>query len=424
MPEKKKSILRQLFESLGPGYITGAADDDPSGIATYSQTGVLFGFSQLWVALFSFPFMAAIQEMCARIGVVTGKGLSGVIKQYYSKKVLFAAVFLLLVANVINIGADLGAMAASVQLLVTLPFTMLIISITAFTILVEVFVPYRVYAKFLKYLALSLLAYVATAFIIKQDWRLIAYSTFVPSFVWSRDYLFNIVAFMGTTISPYLFFWQANEEVEEELVHGQMLDMGKGIPNVGSYSVHKMRIDTIFGMFFSNLMTFFIIVTVASTLGAAGVHTVDTAADAANALRPLAGDFAFLLFTLGILGTGLLAVPILAGSAAYAIAEVFDWEEGLGKKFNEARGFYGVIAIATLVGLMVNFSPIGPITMLYYAAMLNGVLAPPLMVIILLISNNEKILGDKTNGILSNFLGITITTIMSCVATALIYTML
>jgi NRAMP (natural resistance-associated macrophage protein)-like metal ion transporter len=421
---KNKSFLKRLGRGIGPGFITGAADDDPSGIATYSQTGVLFGFSQLWVVLFSYPFMVAIQEMCGRIGLVTGKGLSGVIKEHYSRKVLVVAVALLLIANTINIGADLGAMAAAVKLLIPIPFVVLLGGITLFTLGLEIYVPYPNYARFLKYLTLSLLAYIVTALLIKENWGLIVHSTLVPHIVFSQAYILNIAAFLGTTISPYLFFWQADEEVEEEVVHHKIRGMGKGTPKIKASDLKQMREDTASGMFFSNFITFFIILSVASTLGVAGVHTITTAADAAAALKPFAGNFAFLLFTLGILGTGLLAVPVLAGSAGYAVAEAFGWEEGLSRRPSKARGFYGIIAVATLVGLFVNFTSIGPMTMLYYSAMLNGVLAPPLMILLLLIGNNKKILGDRINSTLSNTLGIIITFLMSVVALGFLYTTL
>ena len=417
----KDSLLRRLLKSLGPGFITGAADDDPSGIGTYSQTGVMFGFSQLWLALFSYPFMTAVQEMCGRIGLVTGKGLAGVIKKHYSRRVLGVAVLLLIIANTINIGADLGAMAASLQLIVPIPFVIALIGITFCTLALEVFVPYPTYARLLKYLTLSLLAYVVTALSINQDWGAILRATLVPHIYFSNAYLFNIAAVLGTTISPYLFFWQADEEVEEEIERGEIRSLGRGTPKLRPGDVRQMRVDTALGMFFSNFITFFIIVSVASTLGVAGIHSISTAADAAAALKPLAGNFAFLLFTLGILGTGFLAVPVLAGSAGYAVAESFGWEEGLGKKYAKAPGFYAIIALATLVGLLVNFSSIGSITMLYDAAMLNGVLAPPLLVMLLIIGNNKKIMGKHTNSLLSNALGVVIALIMSGIALLLLW---
>jgi NRAMP (natural resistance-associated macrophage protein)-like metal ion transporter len=415
--------LRRFWKLLGPGFVTGAADDDPSGIATYSQTGAVFGYGQLWLALFSYPFMVAVQEMCGRIGLITGKGLSGVIRKYYSRRMLAVAVVLLLVANTINIGADLGAMASSLQLLVPIPFVSLLCGVTAFTLLLEIFVPYPHYARFLKYVALALLAYVVTALLVTGDWGMVFREIVTPHVEFSRAYLLNMAAFLGTTISPYLFFWQADEEVEEELVAGKIRWMGRGVPKVGTSDVKRMRTDTIVGMFFSNLITFFIILTVAGTLGASGVRNVATASDAAQALRPIAGEFAFLLFALGILGTGLLAVPVLAGSAGYAVAEAFGWKEGLGRRFGQAPGFYAVIALATLIGLFVNFSGIGAMTVLYYAAMLNGVLAPPLLIIILLIGNNKRILGGKTNGAISNILGLIITAVMSFVGVATIFSL-
>lgn len=414
--------LRRFWKILGPGLVTGAADDDPSGIATYSQTGALFGYSQLWATLFTYPFMTAVQEMCGRIGMVTGDGLAGVIKKHYTKPILWGAVLLLVVANTINIGADLGAMAASVQLLLPLPFYFLLIALAAVVLLLQIFVPYPTYARLLKYLALSLFAYVAAALLVERQWMTVLKSLITPHIEFTRDYILNIAAFLGTTISPYLFFWQADEEVEEEIVAGKIADMGERAPSVSDADVQKMRYDTALGMFFSNFITFFIIVTVASTLGSAGIRSIDTAAEAAEALRPFAGDFAFLLFTLGILGTGLLAVPVLAGSAGYAIAEAFNWKAGLGKRFGQAPGFYLVIAAVTVIGLLVNLAPIGSITLLYYAAMINGVLAPPLMIIILLIANNRTIMGNRTNGALGNTLGILITAIMSVVGVATMWT--
>ncbi|MBP9781741.1 divalent metal cation transporter [Candidatus Woesebacteria bacterium] len=412
--------IKKLLQKIGPGFITGASDDDPSGIATYSQTGAIFGYHQLWTAVFSFPFMTIIQEMCGRIGIVTGKGLAGVIKHHYSKKVLYFSVFILLFANTINIGADLGAMAASAQLLFNIPFFILLIGITALCLLLQIFVPYRTYANILKYFTFSLFAYIITAFVVKQDWVLILTSTFLPEFTFSSAYLLNIVAILGTTISPYLFFWQASEEVEEEVKSGKLRSMGAGIPKFTKRDIKDLRIDTTIGMLFSNLVMFFIIVTTASTLGQHGITEIQSADQAAQALRPLAGNFAYLLFAAGIIGTGLLAVPVLAGSAAYAFSEAFGWKEGLYRKFSQAHAFYGVIIIATLVGLLTNFTHIPPFKMLYYTAILNGICAPPLLVLIMLVSNNKKIMNNYTNGTISNMLGWIITVIMSISALAIV----
>lgn len=413
--------IKKYLKALGPGFITGASDDDPSGIATYAQTGVIFGYNQLWTALFSFPFMTAIQEICGRIGLVTGKGIAGVLRKHYSRKILFFAVGLLLIANTINIGADLGAMASSAQLVLGVPYTILLLLMTALTLILEIFVSYEVYAKFLKYLAFSLLAYILVAFVVKQDWHQIVFSTFVPSFSFSKKYFLNIVAILGTTISPYLFFWQASQEVEEEVSKGKLRTMGQGVPRIDMRDVKSLRADTLMGMFFSSLVMFFIIVTNASTLGAAGLGQIDTATQAAMALRPIAGDLAFFLFAAGIVGTGLLAVPVLAGSASYAIAESAGWREGLYLKLKQAHGFYGVITIATIIGLIINFTSIKPFDMLYYTAVLNGIIAPPLMVLIMFISNNKKVMGRFTNNGWSNFLGWTITAIMG-IAAILLFT--
>ncbi len=413
--------IKQLLKVLGPGFITGASDDDPSGIATYAQTGALFGYSQLWTALFSFPLMAIVQEMCGRIGLVTGRGLAGVMRKHYSRPFLFGAVSLLLIANTINIGADLGAMAASAQLVFGIPFIFWLIIITLFTILLEVFVSYPVYAKILKYLTLSLFSYVIVVFVIKQDWGRIAISTFIPSFSLSREYIFNLLAILGTTISPYLFFWQADEEVEEEIEHNKLKGLGIGRPRIARKDIIEMRLDTGIGMFFSNIIMFFIIVTMASTLHVNNITYIETADQAAQALRPLAGNFASLLFALGIIGTGLLAVPVLAGSASYAVSEGLRWHVGLSKKFNQAKGFYGIIALSTLVGVLINFIGIKPFQMLYYTAVINGICAPLLLIFILLIANNKKIMGQRINGTLQNVLGVITITIMSIAAFALLF---
>ena len=405
--------IKKILKLIGPGFITGAADDDPSGIATYSQTGSIFGYSQLWTAIFSFPFMSFIQEICGRIGLTTGMGLSGVIRKHYSKKILYISVFILFFANTINIGADLGAMASSAQLIFDLPYIFWIILITGLIIVLEVFVSYAIYARFLKYLTLSLFSYIFTALIVKQDWFQIFKSTIIPQISFSKDYMLNIVAILGTTISPYLFFWQADEEVEEEVKRHKLISMGKGKPHVTKADIKELRLDTIIGMFFSNVVMFFVIVTTASTLGASGIKNIETASQAAQALRPIAGNLAYLLFTAGIIGTGFLAVPILAGSASYAISEAFGWKTGLANRFSQAKPFYFVIALAIVVGFVVQFLPIKPFQLLYYTAVLNGICAPILLILIMKISGNKQIMGERTNSSISSIMGWLITFIMA-----------
>ncbi len=414
--------IKKFWKMLGPGFITGASDDDPSGIGTYSQTGAQFGYNQLWTAFFSFPFMLVIQEMCGRIGLVTGKGLSSVIRQHYPKKVLFGAVALLFVANTINVGADLGAMASSGQLFSGVPFLAWLIVIVVVTLVLEIFVPYPAYARFLKYITVSLFAYVIVAFVVKQPWHAIGYRTFVPSFSFSREYLLNIIAILGTTLSAYLFFWEADQEAEEDYAQHRVRFYGKGVPKLRSRDIKQMRLDNTVGMLFSNLVMFFIIITCASTLGAHGITHIASADQAAEAIRPLAGQFTYILFAAGIIGTGLLAVPILAGSASYALAEAFGWKAGLNYKFKQAHAFYIVIAIATVIGGLINFAGIKPFQMLYYTAILNGIIAPPLMIVLMLVANNKKILGEHTNGWVSNVMGWTITAIMGICAIALLIT--
>lgn len=408
-----KKKIRELLRKIGPGIITGASDDDPSGIATYSQTGAMFGYNQLWLALFSTPFMSVIQEMCGRIGLVTGRGLSGVIRLNYPRWLLYSSVVLLLVANIFNIGADLGAMAASAQMVFGLPFVFWIIVITAVTITLEVFVDYKTYAKILRYFILSLFAYVIAAFAVKQDWVEVFRNTIFPTFIYTREYLFNIVAILGTTISPYLFFWEADEEAEEEVVQHLITEIGGSKPEISPEDINRMRADTYIGMLLSNLIMFFIIITTASTLFVNGINDINTAPEAAQALRPIAGDFAYLLFAVGIIGTGLLGIPVLAGSCAYGVSEALGWKTGLSRKYWEAYGFYGVIVVSTLVGLFINFIGIDPIKGLYYAAVLNGLSAPPLMFLILMICNNKKIMGDRyLNSKTRNILALTIIILM------------
>ncbi len=419
-----KEKLKKILKVLGPGFITGAADDDPSGIAAYSQTGAMFGYSQAWTALFSFPFMTVIQEICGRIGLATGMGLSGIIRKYYPKWILYSAVFILFFANTINIAADLSAMAAAAQLIIKLPFAFWLIVLTLTTVTLEIFVSYSTYSRILKYLTFSLFSYIIAGLIIKQDWIRILKSTVLPTIHFSKEYLLNIVAILGTTISPYLFFWQADEEVEEEIKNHKIASMGRGKPHITGKDISQLRLDTIIGMFFSNLVMFFIIITTASTLNLNGITNIETADQAALALRPIAGDFAFLLFAAGIIGTGLLAVPILAGSASYAISESFGLKAGLNKKFSQAPTFYFVIAIATLLGLLIGFLPFKPFEILYYAAILNGLSAPILLILIMKISNNKQIMNNRTNPRISNIMGWTITGVMAVCAIFVVFSFL
>ena len=407
------------LKSLGPGLITGASDDDPSGIGTYSQTGAQFGYAQLWMAIFTFPLMTAVQEMCARIALHTGRGLADIIREYYPKAILYISVLLLFIANTINIGADLGAMADSGQSLLSIPFWIWLVAFTLLIIVLQIFVSYKQYARLLRFLTFSLFAYVLVAFVVSQEWRQVLYSTIIPTIQFNKDYMLNLVAVLGTTISPYLFFWQAAQEVEEEIDSGKTTkDTRKGVSRT---ELKWMRTDVMSGMLVSNLVMWFIIITTASTLFRSGINDIDSASKAAQALRPIAGRFASVLFAAGIVGTGLLAVPILAGSSAYAIAETLRWREGLYLKLRQAWGFYGVIAFSTILGAAMNFVGINPIKALYYTAVINGLVAPPLLWLIMLIGNNRKIMEDKVNGRMSNILGWFTTIAMTTAAVALLW---
>ncbi len=404
--------FKSFFKSLGPGLITGASDDDPSGIATYSQAGAQFGFGTLWLALFQLPLMIAIQEMCARIGLVTGSGLTSIMKKRYSKKTVYPIISLLLIANTINIGADIGAMSASVKLVLPqLPIVIVTILFTALVICAEIFIPYRKYVTVLKYLTLSLLAYVITAFVVGGNWSDILVASVIPHFEFTPTFVMLFVAIFGTTISPYLFFWQTSEEAEEDIVKNKIKDFGEGKPIIQKKEISSMRKDVAVGMGFSQAIMWFIIITTAGTLHVHGLTDISTADEAAHALEPLvktfphAGELAKTIFAVGIIGTGLLAIPVLAGSSAYAISEEFGWKEGLGKKFKQAKGFYLIIAASTIVGLWVNFANIDPIKALIYAAVINGIIAVPLLVAIMKIGNDKQILEGRTNGKLSNIVG-------------------
>lgn len=420
-PVTLRSRVTSAWRILGPGFVTGSSDDDPSGIQTYSQTGAQFGYTQLWLSAWTYPFMFAIQEICGRIGMVTGRGLAAVLREHYSRRVLFVAVALLLIANTVNVGADLGAMAATGQMLVHAPFLAWLAVIVGSSLLLQVFVPYPAYARFLKYASLVLLAYVVAAVVIHHPWwPTVAVNALVPHIQFSGDYMLNVVAVLGTTITPYCFFWQADQEAEEDVARGRMAYYGKGVPRLSGHDIGNMRIDTAVGMGFSNIVQFFIVLTCASTLHAAGVLAVDTPDQAASALRPIAGDFAFLLFAIGIVGVGFLAVPTLTGSASYALSEALGWKAGLGYTFRQARAFYLVIVLATLVGVGLNFVGVPPFRMLYYAAALNGVLAPPLMAMITLVGNNTSVMGERVNSRFVNAMGWAITVIMGACSVALI----
>jgi NRAMP (natural resistance-associated macrophage protein)-like metal ion transporter len=404
--------IKYFFKSLGPGLITGASDDDPSGIATYSQAGAQFGLGTLWLALFQLPLMMAIQEMCARIGLVTGSGLTSIMKKRYSKKAVYPIISLLLVANTINIGADIGAMSASVKLVLPqLPIVIVTILFTALVVCAEIFIPYRKYVTILKYLTLSLLAYVITAFVVGGNWNEILVSTIIPHVEFTPSFVMLFVAIFGTTISPYLFFWQTSEEAEEDVAKNKIKEIGEGTPAIQKKEISLMRKDVAVGMGLSQAIMWFIIITTAGTLHVHGLTDVSTADEAAQALEPLvktfphAGELSKSIFALGIIGTGLLAIPVLAGSSAYALSEEFGWKEGLSKKFKQAKGFYLIIAASTIVGLWVNFADVDPIKALIYAAVINGIIAVPLLVAIMKIGNDTKILGTRTNGKISNIAG-------------------
>jgi len=407
-PIRKKRRFWRFLTLLGPGLVTGAADDDPSGIATYSQTGAQFGYGQLWTALYMLPFMAAVQEACARIGLVTGKGIAAVVKEHYSKTVLYSVVILVVVANTINIGADIGAMASAAELLIPVHFVILTLLITAIILTLEIFTSYKSYSKLLKWLALALLAYPITAFIVHQPWGTVLRASVVPHMELNFAFLFIITGVLGTTISPYMFFWEASQEVEEyqEKHPSQTGDQ----PIITKLSIHRMRLDNNSGMIISEFTTWCILLVGATVLHQSGVKDIKTAADAAKALEPLvhsfpnAGFLAKLIFSIGILGLGFLAVPVLSGSAAYAVSEAFNWDASLNYKLKQARGFYGVITVATVIGLIINFVGIDPVKALVYAAVLNGVAAVPLLFLIIKISRNEKIMGENKSGLLSSSL--------------------
>jgi NRAMP (natural resistance-associated macrophage protein)-like metal ion transporter len=412
--------VQRFLKVFGPGLITGASDDDPSGVGTYALAGATYGFQTLWMALVTFPMMAAVQFMCAKIGMVSGRGLAGVVKANYSKRLLYTTVIALVVANTINAGADLGAIAAGINLIAPVPIRVLILPVAAAVIALQVLGSYRLIANIFKWLSLALLAYVLSAFFSKPNIGDVLRGTFLPSLAWNKDFLAMTVGILGTTISPYMFFWQSNQEVEEEIAAGRKtLRQRRGATKA---ELRYAAIDVNIGMLLSNVVMYFIILSTAATLFAAGKRDIQTAAEAAVALRPLAGKAAEMLLAVGLIGTGFLAVPILTGSSAYAVAEAFGWEHGLDKKPHSARAFYWVIAGATVVGALMNFVGINPVKALFVTAVINGLLAPPLLFLILRVSNSRKIMGERVNGRVLNVLGWVTAVAMSAAAVALVVT--
>ena len=425
---KHYSKFGRFVRVLGPGVVTGAADDDPSGIATYSQAGAVYGYGLLWLFPIMFPLLLAVQESCARIGAVTGDGLAALLKRHYSKKVLYTAVILVVVANTVNIGADLAAMAATTQLLFpTLPYIGLAIFFALVCVMLQVFIPYRQYAKILKWLAIALFAYPVTAFLVGQPWDEVLTRTFIPNIQLDSSTIYIIVGILGTTISPYLFFWNTSEVVEDEVETHRISNSSTGAtPHISKNFIKKIRLDNIAGMTLASVSAWFIVIACASTLNASGITEITSAQDAAAALEPLvhgfpnAGLIAKLLFSVGIIGIGLLAVPVLAGSSSYAISEALGIKEGLYRKFKKAHGFYGIIALAILAGLLINFMGIDPIQALIFTAVFNAVASVPLLWMIFRVGNNPDIMGTYKNSRLSNA-GVLSAFIVMAVATLVLF---
>ncbi|MDD4973818.1 MAG: divalent metal cation transporter [Bacteriovorax sp.] len=411
--KKISKLINKFWKILGPGLVTGASDDDPSGIATYSQAGAQFGLATLWTALLTFPLMASIQETCARIGMVTSQGLTGTLKKNYPKSVLYLMVIFSFPAIILNIGADIAGMGAVSNLLFpSISAIFFSFTFTLILLLSMIYLPYQKLAAILKYLCIILLVYLIIPFLAKVDFLRVIKYTLIPTIHFNKDFLKILVALLGTTISPYLFFWQATMEVE---------DMKKTQLLVNKKLIHKMEIDVDFGMLFSNIVMFFIILTTGTVLFNGGIHQIDTVEQAAKALGPLAGKSAYLLFATGIIGTGFLAIPVLCGSLSYILSETFGWEEGFDKKFHEAKAFYSVIAISLIIGLLINYIGISPIQALIYSAVLYGVTAPVIIAIILHIANNKNIMGEFTNTRWSNILGISTLLLMSFSTIVLFY---
>ncbi len=424
MPRQKaleeKNPIKRFFQVLGPGLITGASDDDPSGIGTYSVAGASLGFSTLWLALVTLPMMAAVQYSCAKIGMVTGQGLAGVLKKNYPKPLLYLAVAALFIANTLNVGADIGAIAAAIQLLHPVPTLPTILFVSVVILCVQIMGSYKLIANVFKWLTLVLFAYIATAFFVHVNVSEVMKATFIPTFQPTKEFVSTLVAILGTTISPYLFFWQASVQVEEDKSEGKRALWQRRGASDEELKLAALDVNT--GMLLSNAVMYFIIFTCAATLHAHGLTHIASATDAAKALAPVAGKFSELLLAVGLIGTGLLAIPILTGSAAYAISEAFGWRYGLDERPYRAKQFYGVIAVSTIAGMAMNFFGMNAISALFWSAVINGLVAPPLLVLIMLVVNNKEIMGDKVNSRLTNFAGWASTAAMTAAAVALFFT--
>ena len=406
------------WHMLGPGLTTGASDDDPSGIATYSQTGAQFGYQFLWLSAWSFPLAAIVQEMCARIGLVTGRGLAGNIRVFFNRRVLYTCAMMLFIANAVNIGADLGAMAKAAQLLnPRLNFGWLVIGFSLLSLGLQIFTPYVRYARYLKWLAMVLLAYIFSAILAHLNWTEVATHALIPRFHLNKESIILLCAVLGTTISPYLFFWQTSQEVEEQILQGKATQHQRRTAT-STTDIKSMRIDVWSGMFLSNLVMFFIIAACGGILYTHGITNIKSAAQAAEALRPFAGDATYFLFAIGIIGTGMLAIPVLAGSSSYALSESLKWREGLYRPLKQAHAFYGIIIISMMVGLGMNFLSIDPIKALIYSAFLNGLVAPVVLATIVIISSDKKVMGRWANKTSTTVIGWGITFMMMAVATA------
>lgn len=416
------SLYKRVAKSLGPGLITGASDDDPAGIATYSMAGASLGYAPLWLSLLTLPMMSAVQFTCAKIGLVSRKGLAGVLKDHYPRPFLYAAVFLLFFANTLNVGADISAVAAAINMFVPIPSLVSVVCVSIFLVALQIAGSYHLIARIFKWLTLALFAYIATAFFVKVDINAVLTHTFIPTFKLSNEWITTVVAILGTTISPYLFFWQSNQEVEE--LKEEETENGKRTTKVETDQKIKFAaIDVDLGMLFSNAVMFFIILTCAATLHANGQTQISSATDAAKALEPFAGPWSKLLFACGLIGTGLLAIPVLTGSAAYALSETFGWKSSLNEKFGGAKQFYICIMVSTLLGVLFNLFNVNAMTALFWSAVINGVVAPPVLALIMLMANNKDIMGAKTNGWLTNTLGWATTAAMGIAAIAMFASM-